>query len=656
MNSMTGLKWVKFERKKSFKPVPGWNQICKEKHDIARHGFLRWKDEGMPREGNAFHEMKTSRADFRSALNFCRKNEDSLREAQIISAFRQKDFKTFWKNISVKSNIVSPSIDGKTKSDSVDIFREKFFDVLDDVRCQSKPENFDSKNRKISQEKPELFKIQFDELYEKIRILKPGIGNDNVHTNHLIYATFGCLSFIRELFNAIIQHGYFPKKMLQGEIRPCIKNRFGNKGDSNNYRPVMVSSHILKLFEYCIQPFLNNSLKLHDNQFGFRESTSTLMTVSVLKEIIQKYNGNGSTVFASFIDLSKGFDKVNHYKLIDMVWDTNLNNCLKKVLIEFLINQTAYISHDNLKSDIYKIGNGVRQGGVNSPLLFNFYLSFIVKELCNMKIGCKLALNYYPIISYADDLVVLAPSHSALQKMLNIIFKRFNELSLTINATKTKVVIFQRKTTRRGNTFYINNEPLEQVDNMKYLGVILKSDLNNKMDIERLGRAFLRQAFACLNKYSAYPVNVQTFLFKTYCTSFYGCQLWDNLKGCTSALDAVKVSFHKSVKRILGISFRSSSHQACVDAEFLTLNHILNYRKLSFAFQVKNSSSPCIKYIKNYLLRGSYWIKRLSLMADREYEIGNFMDLDQGTILARINFKFIREPRYQGYPGQNVNL
>ena len=382
------------------------------------------------------------------------------------------------------------------------------------------------------------------------------------------------------------------------------------------------------------------------------------MTVSVVKEIIQHYNENNSTVFASFIDLSKGFDKVNHFKLLDLIWETNLNNGIKKVLREFLLNQTANVSYNSVTSESYKIGNGVRQGGVNSPLLFNYYLSFLVKELCEMKIGCKFALNYYPIISYADDLVIMAPSQHSLQKLLDCVCMRLNDLSLTINGSKTKIVVFGRKNKVSSAKFYINKEILENVDSIKYLGVILQSDLGNRLDIERLERAFLRQAFACLNKYSNFPINVKTFLFKTYCMSLYGCQLWDNLKGCSNNMAAIKVSYHKAIKRILGLPFRSSSHQACVTAGFHTLNHKVNYKMFSFGYQIQKSSSPCIRSIKNFLLRSSYWVKRVTQIGNKEYEIRNFLEFDQATIFARINFKFNREPRYEGYPWNDhrVNL
>ena len=516
---------------------------------------------------------------------------------------------------------------------------------------KKKPENFENNFKKVIGEQSNFFSISSDEVQNNIFRLRPGIGNDNVHTNHLVYATENCVQFITKLFNAIIRHGYFPERMLCGEIRPIIKNRLGNMTDSDNYRPVMVSSHFLKLFEYCLSFSLANSLEIHNNQFGFRSHTSTLMTVTVVKETIQSYTDNNSNVFAGFIDLSKGFDKVNHFKLIEKIWSTNIDEGIKVLMKQFLLNQTAYVVHNNCKSEPQKIGNGVRQGGINSPLLFNFYLSQMVKELCDLKIGCKLGLQYYPLIAYADDLVVMAPSQSALQKLLDQVYNELSALSLTINASKTKIMVFRPKGRKfsEGVKICLNNEVIEIVDNMKYLGVIIASDFCNKHDIERLERAFLRQSFGCLNKFSNYPQNVKTFLFRTYCTSLYGCELWTQLKGCNQAFNSLKINFHKAVKRLNNVSYRSSNHEACISAGMHTFDHIMSYKMFNFGLLLKNSQSVCLKPIRNFLFTKSKIMKRIAVLGEEKYGVKNILDFDKATILARISFVFNREPRYQGY-------
>ena len=236
----------------------------------------------------------------------------------------------------------------------------------------------------------------------------------------------------------------------------------------------MISSNFLKLFEYCLQPFLVNSLTLHDNQFGFREHTSTQMTVAVVKEIIENYNSSKTDVFAGFLDLSKGFDKVNHFKLLELLWETSLNDNIKLIMYKFLSNQTAYISYNDCHSKTNRIGNGVRQGGINSPLLFNFYLSHMVRDICSSRIGCRLGLHRYPLIAYADDLVALAPSQSALQFLLNKIALHLTNLSLTVNASKTKILVFNKRCSLdlKCVNLYLDEVRVDVVKSIKYLGVI----------------------------------------------------------------------------------------------------------------------------------------------------------------------------------------
>ena len=638
-------------KKDTFKQVPGWNDFCKNAHITARYYFLQWKEEGMPRDNYTYYLMKDSRANFRSALRQCRENEKRLREEKVVSSFQDKDFRTFWRQISVKNKSKASTMDGMNDGNDITrLFESKYFEILNDSNCQSKPNNFDENVKRVSQNVHSNLILSEEMVRNNCTDLKVAIGYDNIHTNHLKYATDSCINFITQLFNSMIRHSYFPSQMLRGEIRPILKNKSGRLNDSENYRPVMISSNILKLFEKCIQPHLINSLQIHCNQFGFRSHTSTNMTVTVVKEIIHHYMNNGSTVFGGFIDLSKAFDKVNHYKLINSIFHSNLNSDLKLIIQQFLLKQSAYVNYNGYKSDIHGIGNGCRQGGINSPLLFSFYINDMIENIVRTKTGCQLALHNYSIIAYADDLVILGPSQSSLQYLLNMVFEHLQDLDLSINTIKSKVLIFRPKNYKVPYEvkFFINNVSVEIVKNIKYLGVIISDDMSNKLDIERQSKAFLKQSFGFLKKFGSYPIDLKTFLFKAYCLSMFGSELWYELKGCSQTFNALKITFHKGIKKMLGLPFRSSNHDACIAANLLTFDHFRNMKIFNFGFQIKNSRSLSLQPIKGYLLRSSMFMKNLNIISETCYGISYLLDNDRDAIASRINYVFMREPRFQG--------
>ena len=110
-------------------------------------------------------------------------------------------------------------------------------------------------------------------------------------------------------------HNFIPVNMLRGILVPLIKDKFGDASDSNNYRPVMLSSVLLKLFEHCLLEKIDPFISLNDRQHGFRKRYSTACIC--LKETVNNYLKSNSDVYACFIDISKAFDTINHNSLFE---------------------------------------------------------------------------------------------------------------------------------------------------------------------------------------------------------------------------------------------------------------------------------------------------------------------------------------------------
>jgi len=71
-------------------------------------------------------------------------------------------------------------------------------------------------------------------------------------------------------------------------------------------------------------------------------------------------------------------------------------------------------------SHFYELKTGVRQGGILSPHLFSIFIDDLVKYVNKANVGCRIHAICTAIFLYADDVILLAPSVSALQSLVDI--------------------------------------------------------------------------------------------------------------------------------------------------------------------------------------------------------------------------------------------
>ena len=112
-----------------------------------------------------------------------------------------------------------------------------------------------------------------------------------------------------------MHYGYVPQQFGGGIIIPLAKDKDGDLSCSSNYRGITLSSNIAKLFEMCLLQLFSSYLYSSDLQFGFKKKTGCNSAIYTVKSVAEYYTNHGSTVNVCLLDMSKAFDKVNHYGL-----------------------------------------------------------------------------------------------------------------------------------------------------------------------------------------------------------------------------------------------------------------------------------------------------------------------------------------------------
>lgn len=79
----------------------------------------------------------------------------------------------------------------------------------------------------------------------------------------------------------------------------------------------------------------------------------------------------------------------------------------------------------------------------------------------------------------------------------------------------------------------LNGSSLEYTDCAKYLGCFISSNFSDDIDIRRLVRSTYARGNTLISKFRHCSTEVKCKLFKSYCSSFYGSNIWCSFNVCS---------------------------------------------------------------------------------------------------------------------------
>ena len=238
------------------------------------------------------------------------------------------------------------------------------------------------------------------------------------------------------LFNILLAYGVVPDAFGHGVIIPLIKNADGDKTKSDNYCGITLSPVLSKLFESVLIDLFGSHLCSDRLQFGFKSKSSCSHAIFTLRTITDHYVRNGATVTVCALDISKAFDRVDHFALMRLLTERQLPRNFISILLDWFRKCYASVRWGGVYSHFFPILAGVRQGGLLLPLLFAIYMDSLCIRLRSCGLGCRLLDEFFGCLLYADDIVLVTHSVNVMRIMLDICEKFAVDFDIKFNGSK----------------------------------------------------------------------------------------------------------------------------------------------------------------------------------------------------------------------------
>ena len=238
----------------------------------------------------------------------------------------------------------------------------------------------------------------------------------------------------------------------------------------------------------------------------------------------------------------------------------------------YLSDRTQYTVVDNHKSKALPVSCGVPQGSTLGSLLFTVYVNDLPK--CS---GFKTKL-------FADD-TVLTISNTSETKLSFEVNKEIAKVDLwmkmnklTINYDKTKFMIFTKKKHFNNGKVNIDNHKIEQVQQMKYLGIVFDGKLTWKSQIQHICTKFSKGSWALLKLRDYVDINMlKTVHYSLIYSHIQYCITTWRVASAT-ALETLEKMHKRIIRIIINSPFRSHTTPIFKKLNLLIINDVFKLK------------------------------------------------------------------------------
>ena len=356
----------------------------------------------------------------------------------------------------------------------------------------------------------------------------------------------------------IWREGKVPQQWKDAAI--TVLHKKGDKTDCGNFRGISLVSHagkvLLKVVARRLSAYCEAKGLLPEEQCGFRPDRSTTDMTFVVRRLQEIGRKAGVSLFMCFIDLQKAYDTVDRTLLWQVLTRIGVPPQMIAVIQQFYNRMRACVRPDvGVCLDWFEVEQGLRQGCVLSPLLFNIFFAAVLTvvlqrfseepaifaELVCLKepptsIGPEPAMDYVLCavwgMLYADDACIVSRSPQGLAKMMEVIVEVCRAFALTVSAKKTETMCMPPpRTSRTMVQIEAAGQTYKQVQSFNYLGGAATEVPDMSVEIARRTRACWMRIRRYLRELYDQPkvaLSLKTRMVQTEAVEafLYGCSSW----------------------------------------------------------------------------------------------------------------------------------
>ena len=376
-----------------------------------------------------------------------------------------------------------------------------------------------------------------------------------------------------------------------------------DRSDCNNFQGMSLVSHadkvLLKIVAYHLSDFCEAQQILPEEQCGFRAARSTIDMLFVVRRLQELGRQRKIPLYMCFVDPQKAYDSVDRELLL---WKVLARAGVPSVMIDVIRQfhggmRVRVRMDDGELSEWFEVTQGLRQGCVLSPLLFNIFFAAVIEVvLQRFSEGDTILENLVFLdegsgggpyetrldrvrravwgMLYADHAGIVSRSPAGLARMMTVIVEVFGAFGLTVSEKETETLLMRalEKAQQPGETptpplpaleIAAAGQKYHQVHQFVYLGGLITEDADITRDINRRTKI----AWGCFRKFStelfdrpSAPLRLKARLLKAEAMEalLYGYMTWAPRNAHYRQL---RTTHHKLLLRVIGYHRVHGTHR-----------------------------------------------------------------------------------------------